>query len=51
MKKLNVFFKQESYYNLAVLFNIYDIDQDGYIGEEELYTMMQLMVGDDLNDG
>jgi serine/threonine-protein phosphatase 2B regulatory subunit len=33
-----------------VAFKIYDIDNDGYISNGELFTVLKGMVGDNLND-
>lgn len=31
-------------------FDIYDIDKDGHISNGELFTVMKMMVGNNLND-
>eukprot|EP00274_Cyanoptyche_gloeocystis_P002468 CAMPEP_0196654058 /NCGR_PEP_ID=MMETSP1086-20130531/3733_1 /TAXON_ID=77921 /ORGANISM="Cyanoptyche gloeocystis , Strain SAG4.97" /LENGTH=358 /DNA_ID=CAMNT_0041985593 /DNA_START=84 /DNA_END=1162 /DNA_ORIENTATION=+ len=35
---------------LKFAFKIYDVDEDGYISNGELFTVLKLMVGDNLND-
>lgn len=36
--------------SLAVAFKIYDIDGDGFITNGELFTVLKMMVGDNLGD-
>jgi len=33
-----------------VLFEIYDIDKDGYVGNKDLFSTMKVMIGQDLSD-
>ena len=35
----------------AVAFKIYDMDKDGYISNGELFTVLKMMVGNNLKDG
>lgn len=35
---------------LLVLFSVYDIDNDGFISVAELYTILKMIVGNDLSD-
>lgn len=35
---------------LRFAFQIYDINQDGYISNGELFTVLKMMVGNNLND-
>jgi len=35
---------------LKFLFNIYDVDSDGYISNSELFTVLKMMVGSNLKD-
>lgn len=36
--------------SLLVAFQIYDIDQDGFISNGELFQVLKIMVGNNLND-
>ncbi len=35
---------------MLVAFQVYDIDQDGYISNGELFQVLKIMVGNNLND-
>jgi len=35
---------------LKFAFRVYDIDNDGFISNSELFTVLKMMVGDNLND-
>lgn len=34
----------------AVAFRIYDVDEDGYISREDLFTVLKMMVGNNIPD-
>ena len=42
--------KSSNLEKLQFAFNIYDIDRDGYIGNGELFIVMKMMVGKNLQD-
>lgn len=42
--------KSDNLTKLKFAFNIYDIDRDGYIGNGELFIVMKMMVGKNLQD-
>ncbi|KAG5420274.1 CNB1 [Candida metapsilosis] len=42
--------KSSNLEKLKFAFNIYDIDRDGYIGNGELFIVMKMMVGKNLQD-
>merc|ERR1712129_537521 len=35
---------------LRFVFSVYDMDKDGFISREELYTVLQMMVGSNLKE-
>ena len=43
-------FPKESAYFSRFAFNIYDIDNDGFISNGELFTVLKIMVGENLDD-
>ena len=38
------------FYSSSVAFQVYDIDGDGFISNGELFQVLKMMVGDNLND-
>ena len=39
-----------SFLNISVAFQIYDIDQDGFISNGELFQVLKMMVGNNLKE-
>ena len=49
---LNIFTKLNENYDekLKFTFKLYDVDNDGYISNDDLFQVLKVMVGDNLNE-
>eukprot|EP01016_Furgasonia_blochmanni_P052012 TRINITY_DN8251_c0_g1_i3.p4 TRINITY_DN8251_c0_g1~~TRINITY_DN8251_c0_g1_i3.p4 ORF type:complete len:172 (-),score=32.33 TRINITY_DN8251_c0_g1_i3:11-526(-) len=50
VKAMADFSKDKTDEKLKFLFNMYDVDQDGFVNEKDMFFVMKLMVGYDLDD-
>jgi len=51
IKTLSNFHYDNTNEKFQFLFEIYDIDKDGYVGNKDLFSTMKVMIGQDLSDG
>jgi len=50
IKTLSNFHYDNTTEKFQFLFEIYDIDKDGYVGNKDLFSTMKVMIGQDLSD-